>query len=69
MRVHPGFGNFQVIKIFALKTPCLVLSMKFKVFYYKHSAPEGNLVELRTRPLKNAKFLWFCGQITGGDPV
>lgn len=65
MEVHTGFGNFQVINFFTLKNPSLVLSMKFKVFYYKHSAPAGNLLEHRTRPVRNAKILWFGGQTTG----
>lgn len=69
MKVHTAFGNFQVIKTSTLKYPSLVLSMKFKVFYYKHSAPEGNLLELRTRLLKNAKRFLFGGQITAGDRV
>lgn len=69
MKVHTGFGNFQVIKIFILKNPCLVLSTKFKVFYYKHRGPEGNLLDFRTRLLKNAKLLLFSGQITGGVHV
>lgn len=43
--------------------------MKFKVFYYKHRAPEGNLLHFRTRLLKNAKLLLFSGHIIGGDCV
>lgn len=41
-------------KVYA-ESPCLVLSVNFKGFYYKHNTSEMRLLDFRTRPLRNTK--------------